>query len=369
MKLVLTVLLLGGALILAGCATNTPPGPSTTTTSGGAATSPTMGALKADLLGDGSTFVAPVMDKWRTAFTAQNAGVTITYNGGGSGQGRTHVTQKVVDFAGSDAPMKDSEIASATDILHLPVAAGGVAIGYNLPGISVPLRFDGDTIAKIFLGKITKWNDPALVALNPGVTLPSDEIQVVHRSDGSGTTATFTDYLKKASPDWAAGPGAGSTVNWPVGTGAPGNNGVGAALQQRPGSLGYIGSEWTNLSKLQTGLVKNKAGTFVAPTNTAVSAALDAGLAAGAFDDRLRGSVTNMDGADSYPITAVTWVLVHQHQSDTAKGRALASFLWYVLHDGQDLNEGLNYARVPVSLVTKAEAFVNSMDANGVKLR
>jgi phosphate transport system substrate-binding protein len=350
-----TLVLLAAAL--AGCTANAPPGSS---------------QPSATLTGDGSTFVAPLMDKWRTTYSAANPGVKISYTGGGSGKGRTDVTKGLVDFAGSDAPMSDAEIANATDILHVPVAAGGVAIAYNVPEAgATPLRFTPEVIAGIFLGKITRWNDPALSAANPGVTLPAQDIAVVHRQDGSGTTATFTDYLNKADARWQkanGGPGAGSAVNWPVGTGAPGNNGVGKQIQEIPYSVGYIGSEWGNISKIQTGLVKNKAGNFVAPTPAAVSAALDAALKAGAFDDRLRGSATHTDGADAYPITAVTWVLVHQHQKDAAKGKALAGFLGYVLHDGQGLNEGLNYARVPPSLVLRAEALVNSMDASGQKL-
>lgn len=361
MKILGIALLLVSATVLAGCASNNPP--QTSSSQQGAA---------ADLLGSGSTFVAPLMDKWRTTFHGQNPGVTISYTGGGSGKGRTDVTNKLVDFAGSDAPMKDGEIANATDILHVPVAAGGVAIAYNLPGVATPLRFDGAVLAGIFLGKVARWNDPALVALNPGVSLPDKPIAGVHRSDGSGTTATFTDYLSKVSADWKAGPGAGSSVAWPCEpqcTGAPGNNGVGQAIQEEPYALGYIGSEWSNITKVQTGLVQNKAGRFVAPTTGAVTAALDAALAGGAFDARLRGSATDQDGADAYPISAVTWVLVHQHQADAGKGKALAAFLWYALHDGQAENERLNYARMPASLVTKAEAFVDSMDSNGQKLR
>src|SRR5581483_10088139 len=249
-------------------------------------------------------------------------------------------------------------------------AAGGVAIAYNVPEVgTTPLKFDGDTIAKMFMGTITKWNDPALQALNPGVSLPAQDIAVVHRSDGSGTTATFTDYLVKVSPDWASKVGKGSTVNWPVGTGANGNPGVGSQVQQIPYTVGYVGAEWGNVSQLQTGVVKNKAGSFVAPTPDKVSAALDAAVGAGAFDENLKGSATDQAGANSYPITAVTWMLVHQHQADAAKGKALAAFAWYVLHDGQALNNGLNYAPVPASIVAKAEGLVNKMDSNGQPLR
>jgi phosphate transport system substrate-binding protein len=328
---------------------------------------------KADLLGDGSTFVAPLMDKWRTTFGAANPDVKISYTGGGSGKGRTDITNKIVDFAGSDAAMKDTEIANATDILHIPVAGGAIAIAYNVPELgTTPLKLDGATIANIYLGKITKWNDAAIAALNPGVTLPNHDIAGVHRSDGSGTTATFTDYLKKISPDWANGPGSGSTVTWPCEpacTGASGNNGIGNAIQNEPYTLGYIGAEWSNITKISTALIKNKAGNYIAPTTTAAAAGIDAALAAGAFDERLRGSVTNQDGATVYPIAAVTWTLVHQHQTDNDKGMALTAFLTWVLHDGQSYNEGLNYVKIPASLITKADTFIGTMDHNGQKLR
>lgn len=373
--LLITILLVVAGL--AGCANNAPPSTSTDptptpATSGTTPATPASGGsgLDADLLGDGSTFVAPLMDKWRTQFGAQNPGVTVSYTGGGSGKGRTDITNKLVDFAGSDAPMKDAEIANATDILHLPVAAGGVAIAYNVPEIEgAALKLDGETIAKIFLGTITTWNDPAIAALNPGLALPGEEIAVVHRSDGSGTTSTFTDYLNKVSAAWKAGPGSGSTVNWPAGTGANGNAGVGTAIQQEEYTIGYVGAEWSDISQIATAEVKNKAGHFVAPTTEAVSAALDAGLAAGAFDERLRGSVTNMDGAESYPIAAVTWVLAHRDQTDVAKGKALAAFLWYALHEGQAENEPLHYATIPASLIARAETILATMNANGAPLR
>lgn len=352
MKSITLAILVVSATALAGCASNE--GSSGTTVS---------------LAGSGSTFIAPLMDNWRTSFGGENPDVKVSYGGGGSGKGRTEITQNLVDFAGSDAPMKDAELQNAPDVLHIPVAAGAVVIAYNLPGVETKLKFDSATIAGIFLGKITKWNDPALILLNPGVALPNAEIAVVHRSDGSGTTATFTDYLTKTNADWKAGPGAGSSVNWPTGTGANGNAGVGKQIQDIPNTIGYIGSEWSAISKIQTGLVKNKAGEFMDASPAAASAAIDAGLKTGAFDDRLRGSITDMDGAGVYPIAAVTWVLVHQHQSDATKGKALTDFLWFILHEGQAANEGLHYAKMPASIVAKAETFVTSMDAAGTPLR
>src|SRR5581483_2350840 len=381
MKTLTLTLALVGMMVLAGCATNSPPSQSTpsatTPTASTAASStpvsstpatmtPATPALHADLLGDGSTFVAPLMDKWRTAFHDQNSGVTISYTGGGSGKGRGDITKNLVDFAGSDAPMSDAELANATDVIELPAAAGAVTIAYNVPELgSTPLKLDGDAIAKMFMGNITKWNDPALQALNPGVSLPAQDISIVHRSDGSGTTSTFTDYLVKVSPAWAAAIGKGSTVNWPVGTGAAGNNGVGSQVQQLPYSVGYLGAEWANISKVQTALIKNSAGNFEGPTADAVAKA----VAAGAFDAKLRGSVTNQGCDGCYPISLVSWLLVHQHQADAAKGKAVAAFLWYAVHEGQQLNAGLNYVPIPASVVQKEETFINAMDANGQPLR
>ncbi|MHB8606308.1 MAG: phosphate ABC transporter substrate-binding protein PstS [Thermoplasmatota archaeon] len=363
--------------ILAGCtASNAPPVTSTPATPSSTSTAPTNPAtttLAGSLSGDGSTFVAPLMDKWRTAYDTTHNQVQISYTGGGSGKGRTDITKDLVDFAASDAPMKDAEIANATDILHIPDAAGGVVIVYNVPEVgATPLKFDAATIAGIFLGKITTWNAPELAALNPGVPLPAQTIAVVHRSDSSGTTDTFTDFLNKAAPAWQTangGPGHGGSVNWPTGTGAPGNSGVGTQVQEVTYAIGYVGNDWSDLTKLQSGVVKNVAGNFVAASPETASNALASAIAQGAFDARLRGSATNAAGPDSYPITAVTWILVHQHQTDVTKGKILADFLWYVIHDGQAVNPQNSYAAMPASIVAKAETFVDSMDANGAPLR
>ena len=359
--------LLASALLAAGCTTsNAPPAPSATTTSATAA--PPSGVGTATLSGDGSTFVAPLMDKWRTDYAGKHPGTQISYTGGGSGKGRTDITKGLVDFAASDAPMSDAELANASDVLHVPLAAGGVAIGYHVAGLS-GLKLSGPTIAAIFLGKVTRWNDAVIAAENPGLSLPDAEIAVVHRADGSGTTATFTDYLAKVSPEWKAGPGKGSTVSWPTGTAAQGNAGVGTQIQSLPNSIGYIGSEWSDISQIQTATVKNKAGNYVAPTAAAVSSAIDAALAANAFDAKLRGSATDADGAQSYPIAAVTWGLVRQHQADAGKGKVVQDFLWYALHEGQAANEPLSYAKLPATLVTRAETVLGTMDSNGQKLR
>lgn len=361
-KLLIPIILIG-TLALAGCASNTPPTPGTGPTTPSSGTSPPSG-LAADLSGEGSTFIAPIMEKWRVAFGNANPNVHVSYLADGSGKGRASLIGNRVDFAGSDAPLNAGETANASDALHIPVAAGGVLVSYNVPELgTTSLRLDSGTIASIFLGTITKWNDPAIAALNPGVTLPAAAITVAVRADGSGTTATFTDYLSKAEPRWQkgnGGPGAGSTVNWPAAstTAATGNQGVGQTIQTTKYAVGYLGSDWTNISQLQHALVKNSAGNFVDGTPAASSAALDAALAAGAFDDKLKGSATNAGGAESYPITAVSWIIVHQHQTDAAKTAALKAFLTYLLHDGQKLSTANNYAPMPNTLVSKADAIV-----------
>jgi phosphate transport system substrate-binding protein len=357
MKTVLLATLLVASLALAGCASNN-------------AASPSPSASTVSLLESGSTFVLPLAQKWATAYDAAHGGVAISVNGGGSGKGKTDITQKLVDLAGSDSTMNDSAVqAAGGDILQLPVAAGAVTLAYNVPELgSAPLKLDGATIARIYLGQVTRWNDPALAALNPGASLPAQDIAVVHRSDGSGTTATFTDYLSKVSPDWKAQVGSGTSVSWPCEkatpacTGASGNNGVGGQVQSIPYSFAYLGAEWANISKVQTALVQNHAGNFEAPTPDTVGAAVAAGVASGAFDAKLRGSVTDMGCATCYPITLVSWFLVHQHQSDAAKEQALASFLRYVVHDGQSLNAAASYVAVPGELVAKEDQLLATMD-------
>jgi len=371
------------AAAFAGCTNNVPPSTSSPAVSTPASSAPTKtpstpapAPLKADLLESGSTFVLPLAQKWAAAFSASNPGVSISANGGGSGKGKGDITANLVDIAGSDSIMDDAAIAKAGgDIIHLPVAAGAIVIAYNVPEVgSTPLKFNADTIANIFLGKITKWNDPALAALNPGVSLPNEDMAVVHRSDGSGTTDTFTDYLSKANAEWKSTVGKGASVTWPCEkvtpacTGASGNNGVGGQVQTIPYSITYLGGEWADITKVQTGVVVNAAGQAVAASAETVGASIAAAVSTGAFDDKLRGSVTNMDCPTCYPIAAVTWLLVHEHQTDKAKGEALVAFLRYVLHEGQALNDDLNYNPIPAAVVAKADAFVASIDYNGQPL-
>lgn len=371
--------LLVSAAVLAGCAnpdadksTSTTPTGQTTTTPGGQTTAT---PLKADLLESGSTFVLPLVQKMASEFNKLEPGVTVSANGGGSGKGKGDITNRLVDIGGSDSVMNDSAIAAAGgDILHLPIAAGAIVIAYNLPEVTTPLKFDSTAIANIFMGKITKWNDPALVALNPGVALPDEDLAVVHRSDGSGTTDTFTDYLSKANAEWKSTVGKGTSVSWPCEavtpacTGANGNNGVGGQVKSIPYSIAYLGGEWADITQVQVGLVVNAAGKTVDASAKNVGASIAAAVASGAFDAKLRGSVTNQPCDDCYPIAAVAWFLVHQEQADLAKGRALAAFLDWAIHDGQKLNSQLNYLPIPASVVDKEEVFIASMRSNGKPL-
>lgn len=378
MKFVPITILVVAALAVAGCTENTSTSTTPTQQSSTSTTTstPAGGALKADLLESGSTFVLPLVQAWATKFHEANPGVTVSANGGGSGKGKSDVSAKLVDIGGSDSVMNDTAIqAAGGDILHLPVAAGAIVIAYNLPEAgTTSLKFDNVVLAKIFMGQITKWNDPALVALNPGVNLPNEDMAVVHRSDGSGTTDTFTDYLSKANAEWKAAVGKGTTVNWPCEkvtpacTGASGNNGVGGQVQSIPYSIAYLGGEWAEITKVQVGTVVNAAGKSTRASADTVGASIAAAVATGAFDDRLRGSVTNMNCNDCYPIAAVTWLLVHEHQTDKAKGEALVAFLQYVLHEGQTVNSGLNYNPIPASVIAKEDTLVASIDYNGQPL-
>jgi phosphate transport system substrate-binding protein len=317
------------------------------------------------LTGAGATFPAPLYQKWNAEVNTKY-GVQVNYQAIGSGGGIAQITAKTVDFGASDAPMKDEELAKITgnSILHIPMAFGAVVVTYNLPGITAPLKLDSDAIAGLFLGTIKKWNDPALAALNPGVTLPATAVSVVHRSDGSGTTNTFTSFLDKVNANWHAKVGKGKEVEWPVGIGGSGNAGVSAAVKLTPGTVGYVELAFANKNSLPAADVKNSSGSFVTPSLASTTAA-----AAGAVvPDDLRFSVVNAPGADAYPICSATWLLVYKDQTDKTKGQTLVDYLWWATHDGQADAEALLYAKLPASLVTKAEEKIKSIEYNGKAL-
>jgi phosphate transport system substrate-binding protein len=326
---------------------------------------------EADTLnGAGSTFVQVLFSKWFDDY-AKLTNVKVNYQGVGSGAGKKAITDQTVDFAASDAFMTDAELQAAeakcgATILHFPIALGAVVVTYNIPGLEqTKLKMDGDVIAGIFMGEITKWNDAKIAAANPGVNLPNEDIVVVHRADGSGTTDIFTSYLTAASSKWAGQIKSGTTVNWPVGIGANGNAGVAGELKNSPYSIGYVELAYANQNKLPVADVKNKAGKFITPSNAGVTAAANAFAPTAPADLRLK--IVNADGDAAYPIAGMTWVLVCPKQTDQAKAIALTRLLWWGLHEGQAYNEGLDYAKVPDTFIVKEEQFINQITVNGQK--
>jgi phosphate transport system substrate-binding protein len=304
-----------------------------------------------ELTGAGSTFVNPIFQKWFSVYAGQT-GVKINYQSIGSGGGIRQLQVGTVDFGATDGPMTDAELAKAKGpVLHIPVVLGAVVISYNLPMLTKPLNLSGDVIAGLFLGKIVKWNDARIQALNPGVSLPSQDVLVVHRTDGSGTTYIFTDYLSAVSKDWAAKPGVGKEVNWPVGLGGKGNEGVAGQVKQLPGAIGYIELAYAKQNHLPYAHVRNKAGKFIAPTiaTTTSAAAGAAGNLPASTDFRI--SIVNAPGADSYPISSFSWAIVYQHQSDAVKGKNLVNFLRWAIHTGQNSSASLDYAPLPPNMV------------------
>ena len=297
------------------------------------------------LNGAGSSFDYPAFTKWFEAYSAVDATVHFNYQSIGSGGGQKQLLNQTVDFGASDAPMTDASMATAPGkILHLPVVAGGVAITYNLPD-SPKLKLDSDVLANIYLGNITKWNDPKIVALNPGVTLPDLAVIPVHRSDGSGTSFIFTDYLSSVNPAWADTVGKGASVKWPagIGLGAKGSEGVAGQVKQLPGGIGYVELAYADKNKMPFADIKNAAGNFVSPAPDSVSAA----LATATISDDFRFSMVNAPGDKSYPISGASWVLVYQQQKDPARGKNLVAFLKWAVTEGQKLSPALDYAPLP----------------------
>jgi phosphate transport system substrate-binding protein len=293
--------------------------------------------------GAGATFPYPIYSKWFDEYAKVDPSVRFNYQSIGSGGGQKQIMAQTVDFGASDGPMTDDNLAKAPGkIFHIPTVAGAVVISYNLPG-SPKLKLDGQTIADIYLGKITKWNDPKIAALNPGTKLPDNDIVVVHRSDGSGTTFIFTDYLSKISPEWKTKAGTNTSVNWPTGLGGKGNEGVSGQIKQTPGAIGYVELIYAIQNKMPDAQVKNAAGQFVEPTLESVTAA----LATAEIPDDFRFSMTNAPGEGSYPIAGATWLLVYEQQKDPAKGKKLIEFLKWALAKGEGMARELNYAPLP----------------------
>jgi len=320
-----------------------------------------MGNLEAALLGAGATFPDPLYQEWIGAFTGQNPGVKITYEAIGSGGGVEQFTGKSTDFGGSDAFMSDDELAAAEaawgcDVVHIPTVFGAVAVAYNLAGVDT-LTLDSDTLAKIFLGTIVKWNDPAIVALNDGVTLPDEDIIVAHRSDGSGTTSIFTTYLDHESADWSSQVGKGKEVEWPTGVSGQGNDGVAAAIQQNDGGIGYVELSYALENDLTTAAMVNADGNPITPTLESTAAAAD-GIT---IPDDLRFSILDV-GGEGYPIAGATWILAATCGLDANKGDALKAYLHWALENGDSIAQELNYAPIGDSLQQKSLANVDRIN-------
>lgn len=321
-----------------------------------------------NLQGAGATFPNPLYQKWLSEYGKLNPNVRIDYQSIGSGGGIKQIKEQTVDFGASDAPMKDEDLKSApAEILHVPTVLGAVVLTYNLQGIEQPLRFSPDVIADIFLGKVTKWNDPRIKADNPDVNLPASDITVVHRSDGSGTSAVFTDYLSKVSAEWKEKVGAGTSPKWPIGHGGKGNEGVTGVVKQTPNTIGYVELAYAIQNKLPAALIKNRAGDYVEASFDAVTAAAAESLATTPED--LRVSITDAAGKGTYPISSYTYILVYKEQKDPNKGKALVDFLWWGIHDGEKFAKDLNYSPLPGDIVKRAEAKINSITGGGKPLK
>ncbi len=296
--------------------------------------------------GAGATFPYPIYSKWFDAYAKIDPSVRFNYQSIGSGGGQKQILAQTVDFGASDGPMSDENLAKAPGkLLHIPTVAGAVVIIYNLTGQQA-LKLDGDTLAGIFLGQITKWNYPKIAAPNSGAQLPDDDIVVVHRSDGSGTTFIFTDYLSKVSPEWKTKVGNNTSVNWPAGLGGKGNEGVAGQVKQTPNSIGYVELIYAIQNKMPYADLKNAGGGFVKASLDSVTAALNTAQ----IPDDFRFSMTNAPGKDSYPIAGATWLLVYQQQQDATKGRKLVEFLKWAEKDGEKMAKDLDYAPLPEAL-------------------
>ncbi len=323
------------------------------------------------LTGAGSTFIYVIATKWFDVYH-QKTGTQFNYQSIGSGAGIKQVTEGTVDFGATDGPMTDEQLSEAkqkqgTDILHLPAIMGGEAITYNEPAIKGKLRLTPEVIAGIYLGEITMWNDAKIKAANPGMSLPSTSILVVHRSDGSGTSYIFTDYLSKVSTEWEQKVGRGTSVNWPVGLGGKGNEGVSGLVKQTEGSIGYVELAYAVKNNLPYASVQNKAGVFLDPTFETVTAA--AAGAAKHMPADLRVSITNADGKNSYPICGFTWFLVPKQIKDKTKAEALVKFLKWAFTDGQKYAKDLLYSPLPKQVVALNEKKIASITYNGKPIK
>jgi len=329
-----------------------------------AAAAPAVAQVK--LTGAGATFPNIIYQDWMLTYNKAHSDVQLNYQSIGSGGGIRQFSDRTVDFGASDAPMKDSAIAGVNgNVLHIPTVLGGDVPTYNLPEVTATLRFTPDLLADMFLGKITRWNDARIGAANPGVKLPGTDIVVVHRSDGSGTTFIWTDYLSKISPEWEQKVGKGTSVNWPVGLGGKGNEGVTATVKQTPGAIGYVELGYAMINKLPAGAVQNKSGKFVTPALESITEAAAGAMRAMDPSTDFRVSITNPDGDKAYPIASFTWFLLRKQYDDAPKATALVKFVWWAETEGQSRAEPLGYAPLPKQLRPWIEARLKTITAGG----
>jgi phosphate transport system substrate-binding protein len=313
--------------------------------------------------GAGATFPAPLYQKWFSEYNKLNPNIKFNYQPIGSGGGIKQLSEGTIDFGASDAFMKDDQIAKVPDVVHIPTVLGAVVVVHNLQDTK-SVRFSPETLANIFLGKITKWTDPAVAADNPGVKMPDRSITIARRSDGSGTNAIFTDYLSKVSPEFKSKVGSGTSVSWPVGLGGKGNDGVTALVKSTPGSIGYVELAYAVQQKLSVAELKNKEGNWVKPSIESTTAA-----AAGVeMPADYRVSITNASGKDAYPIAGFTWLLVHKDMKDQAKGTAMVRFLRWALTDGEKMASPLDYAPLPRQVQERVLKTVDTLTVNGARI-
>jgi phosphate transport system substrate-binding protein len=326
-------------------------------------------ALKRDeaisLTGAGATFPYPLYSKWISEYNKLNPNVKINYQSIGSGGGIRQITANTVDFGATDAPMKEDEAKQAPGkLFHIPATIGAVVIAYNLPEVTGALKLTPEVLVGIYSGKIKMWNDPKIKAENAELKLPAKDISVVYRTDGSGTTAVFTDYLGKVSAEWKEKVGVGKVVSWPTGLGAKGNEGVTGQVKTTPYTIGYIERAYASQNKLPMAELKNKAGNFVAPSIDSMSAAADAVE----MPEELFVSLSNADGDAAYPITSYSYLLVYEDAKDAVKGEALAKYVWWGLHEGQKFSKDLDYAPIPAKVLAKIEGRLKELRSGDKKL-
>lgn len=316
------------------------------------------------LTGAGATFQYPLQSKWAAEYAAREPGVRVNYQSIGSGGGIRQVIADTVHFGATDGPMTDEQLREAgVPILHIPVTLGAVAVAYNLPEVTTSLRLPARTLVDIFFGRVTRWNDKAIADANPGVGLPEREIAVVHRSDGSGTTYIFVDFLAKVSAEWKEKVGVATSVSWPVGIGAKGNEGVTGLVKQTPGAIGYVELTYALQNRIPVAAIENTQGEFVIPDIESVTAA--AATVADRLPDDLRVSITNAAGSGAYPISGFSWVVVRRDLADCKVAVPLARYLWWAVHEGQAYGPPLHYAPLPPSVVERCEAKLRTLTCEG----